>query len=226
MCVIGILPARGIGAAIYPELEGAWESKYIGTRIEINENHLIVLHMNRIVLDTTFEILEDGKIKYLKLQNNGLRYNKDKNDYATIDKLYLKDNQLYFDKTFKIVGAKSEILSKTNNSRYGDVTIVDEEVLPQLQGFWKALNSDYILGITDNTLICRYKDEICSEVEIIVVQNNDESDPNFFFIINKDPAIMEGVGMFTKFTHQDDKLIAYELILDADSPRLEFEKIK
>ena len=226
ICVIGSLSGRVNGNVIYPELEGAWEGKYIGTRIEIQGDQITILYRNRPVLETTFTLLENGEIKYLRLINVGLRYKEDSKDYAIIDKIYLENEQLHLYKTFYIAGEHNEILHKINNSRYGDVTVVDEEILPKLQGFWKAPNSSYILEIKGNKLICRYKDDVLSEDKITVVHYNDETDPNLFSIINKDPARLEGVCMFTNFTYQDDKLSAYEIIFDDDSPRLEFEKIK
>ena len=36
---------------------------------------------------------------------------------------------------------------------------------------------------------------------------------------------MEGVSIFTRITYENDKLITYEIIFDAEAPRLEFEKI-
>lgn len=136
---------RGSSKSMYPELEGAWETNNIGTRIEIEGDHLTILHMNRVVLDTNFVLLTDGEVKILRLEKNGLRYRDDKDDYAVIDKLYLEDNQLHFNKTYKIAGKAEEILNKTEASRYGDVEIVDEKFLPKLQGKWKAPNSNFII---------------------------------------------------------------------------------
>ena len=212
--------------AMYPDLEGAWEPEYIGTRIEIKGDHLTILYRNRIVLDTNFALLTDGEVKILRLANNRLSYRDDKDDYAVIDKLYLENNQLHFETTYNIIGKDEEILNKTEASRYGDVEIVDDKFLPKLQGKWKAPNANFILEIKGNVMICRYSDG--SEMdrnEITVIHNNDESDPNYCHIIHKDPAVMEGVGIFTRFTYENGKLITYEIIFDADSPCLEFEKI-
>ena len=114
LCVIGGLSERVNGAVIYPELEGAWETKYIGTRIEIQGDQITILYRNRPVLETTFTLLEDGEIKYLRLINVGLRYKEDSKDYAIIDKLYLENEQLHLYKTFYIAGKHNEILHKTN----------------------------------------------------------------------------------------------------------------
>lgn len=220
------LYTRGSSEAMYPEIEGAWETDYIGTRIEINNNHLIILYRNRIVLDTNFKLLTDGEVKILKLEKTSLRYRDDGDDYGVVDKLYLEDNKLHLETTYNITGKDEEILNKTEASRYGDVEIVDEKFLPKLQGKWKAPNSNYTLEIKGNVMICRYSDGTeADRSEITVTHNNDESDPNYCHIVHKDPAITEGVGRFTRFTYENGKLITYEFILDADSPRLEFEKI-
>ena len=217
---------RGSSRAMYPELEGAWEPDYIGTRLEIQDDHLTILYRNRVVLDTNFVMSTDGEVKILRLEKTGLRYRDDKDDYAVVDKIYLEGNQLHFNKTYKISGKDEEILNKTKASRYGDVEIVDEKFLPKLQGKWKAPNSDYILEFRGNVMVCRYSDGTeMDRNEITVIHNNDESDPNYCHIIHKDPALMEGVSIFSRFTYENGKLITYEIIFDADSPRLEFEKI-
>ena len=217
---------RGSSEAMYPDLEGAWETDYIGTRIEIKGDHLTVLHRNRIVLDTNFVLSADGEVKILRLEKINLRYRDDGDDYGVVDKLYLEGNKLHLETTYNITGKDEEILNKTEASRYGDVEIVDEKFLPKLQGRWKATNSNFILEIKGNVMICRYNDGTeMDRNEITITHNNDESDPNYCHIVHKDPAIMEGISVFTRFTYTNDKLITYEIILDADSPQLEFEKI-
>ena len=217
---------RGSSEAMYPELEGAWETDYIGTRIEIKGDHLTVLHRNRVVLDTNFVLSADGEVKILRLEKINLRYRDDGDDYGVVDKLYLEGNKLHLETTYNITGKDEEILNKTEASRYGDVEIVDEKFLPKLQGKWKAPNSNFTLEIKGNVMICRYSDGTeMDRNEITVTHNNDESDPNYCHIVHKDPAVMEGIGIFTRFTYTNDKLITYEIILDADSPQLEFEKI-
>ena len=129
-------------------LDGAWKPRDYGTRIEIDGDHILILWMNRAQLETTFTVTEEDGKTVLHLEKTGLRERGDQKDYAQITGLWVEDGQMHFVKVFDIAGEKSEVLSPTAESRYGNVTVVTEEELPRLEGLWKTNDRmDYTLKI-------------------------------------------------------------------------------
>lgn len=120
-------------------LIGNWEEPgVIGTRIEIDRSRVLVLWRNDAVLDTPYTVRKDEKTDVLRLElrRTGLRYSKASSDYAEVTGLEYADGVLRFREHFPISGDSESLLRKTENSRYGNYTVVDNEILPQLQGEW------------------------------------------------------------------------------------------
>ena len=138
-------------------LDGAWKPRDYGTRIEIDGNHMLILWMNRPQLETTFTVTEEDGKTVLHLEKTGLRERGDQKDYAQITGLWVEDGQMHFVKVFDIAGEKSEVLSPTTESRYGNVTVVTEKELPRIEGVWKTKDRmDYTLKIEGEKISWRF----------------------------------------------------------------------
>ena len=208
-------------------LDGAWKPRDYGTRIEIDGDVMLILWMNRPILETTFTVTEEDGKTVLHLEKTGLREPGDKKDYAQITGCWVENGVMHFVKVFDIAGEKEEFLSPTTESRYGNVTVVTEQELPRLEGTWKETSGmKYTLRIEGEKIFWRFAEyEWEGPVEIAVVRYNWEKDENKFTIRAKDPA-REYVGHFTTFDYRDGKLHTYMPVYDADSPKLVFEKVE
>lgn len=201
------------------ELNGYWEEPgVIGTRIEIRGSRILVLWRNSPVLDTRFTVerAEEGRL-YLRLKSTGLRYEGADRDYATVTGLYLADGRLHFEKDFPITGKSEEILAKTDNSRYGNVTVVDKEILPELKGTWKDEHDFYTLTFQGNKLTV-----LDYTVKIHVVRGNGET--GGYRIVNQDPSKREIPPFFT-LEYLGDRIEGRPLILDAPPVTIVFHKL-
>lgn len=208
-------------------LDGAWKPRDYGTRIEIDGNHMLILWMNRPQLETTFTVTEEDGKTVLHLEKTGLRERGDQKDYAQITGLWVEDGQMHFVKVFDIAGEKSEVLSPTTESRYGNVTVVTEKELPRIEGVWKTKDRmDYTLKIEGEKISWRFaKYEWEGPVEFAVIHENWETDPDKFKIRPKNPAVDYFRG-FTTFDYRDGKLHTEIPVYDAESPKLVFEKVE
>ena len=208
-------------------LDGAWKPRDYGTRIEIDGDHILILWMNRPQLETTFTVAEENGKTVLHLEKTGMRERGDKKDYAQITGLWVEDGVVHFVKVFDIAGEKTELLSPTAESRYGNVTVVTEQELPRLEGLWKETGRmNYTLRIEGEKIFWRFAEyEWEGPVEIAVVHENWEKDPDKFTIRAKHPAV-EYIGHFTTFDYRDGKLQTFIPVYDAESPKLVFEKVE
>ena len=208
-------------------LDGAWKPRDYGTRIEIDGNHMLILWMNRPQLETTFTVTEEDGKTVLHLEKTGLRERGDQKDYAQITGLWVEDGQMHFVKVFDVAGEKSEVLSPTTESRYGNVTVVTEKELPRIEGVWKTKDRmDYTLKIEGEKISWRFaKYEWEGPVEFAVIHENWETDPDKFKIRPKNPAVDYFRG-FTTFDYRDGKLHTEIPVYDAESPQLVFEKVE
>ena len=138
-------------------LDGAWKPRDYGTRIEIDGENILILWMNRPQLKTTFTVTEEDGKTVLHLEQTGLRERGDQKDYAQITGLWVEDGQMHFVKVFDVAGEKSEVLSPTTESRYGNVTVVTEKELPRIEGVWKTKDRmDYTLKIEGEKISWRF----------------------------------------------------------------------
>ena len=128
---------------------------------------------------------------------------------------------------FNIAGEKSEVLSPTTESRYGNVTVVTENELPRIEGIWKTSGRmNYTLKIEGEKISWRFAEyEWEGPVEFVVIHENRENDPDKFTIRPKNPAADYFTG-FTTFDYRDGKLHTQIPIYDAESPQLVFEKVE
>jgi len=222
----GWLSSTGCAFAGGVSLDGAWKPRDYGTRIEIDGDNILILWMNRPQLETTFTVTEEDGKTVLHLEKTGLRERGDQKDYAQITGLWVEDGQMHFVKVFDIAGEKSEVLSLTTESRYGNVTVVTEQELPRIEGIWKTKDRmDYTLKIEGEKISWRFaKYEWEGPVEFVVIHENWEKDPDKFKIRPKNPAVDYFRG-FTTFDYRDGKLHTEIPVYDAESPKLVFEKV-
>ena len=208
-------------------LDGAWKPHDYGTRIEIDGDNILILWMNRPQLETTFTVTEEDGKTVLHLEKTGMRERGDKKDYAQITGLWVEDGVMHFVKVFDIAGEKSEVLSPTTESRYGNVTVVTEKEMPRIEGLWKTKDRmEYTLKIEGEKLSWRFAEyEWEGPVEFAVVHENWENDPDKFTIRPKNPAVDYFRG-FTTFNYRDGKLYTQIPVYDAESPQLVFEKVE
>ena len=129
------------------------------------------------------------------------------------------DGSLVFAKKFEISGPSQEVLTKTLNSRYGNVTIKDE-LLETVQGKWvMERNSDIFFKISGNCLTVGD-----DSFTIRAAVNNDyRPKGEDFAIINRDPA-KEGVGYYYQMLCFKDEIRAYILVCDVGLQEMKFKR--
>ena len=156
----------------YPDLTGAWEPEnYIGPRVEITGDRLIRLWNSSPVLETTYRMERSGDRIVLVLEDTALCYSGSDTPYATVKECWYEDGAITVVDNFPITGESTDVLYPTENSRYGNVDDVSDQVLPQLQGKWKALDSDWNLSFEGNTMHYGYGEEQIHQVEVVVVKD-------------------------------------------------------
>ncbi|MBQ8919615.1 MAG: hypothetical protein IJ056_05875 [Acidaminococcaceae bacterium] len=206
-------------------LQGFWEPNNYGTRIEIEGDCFTVLWRNSPVLITTFSVQEDKDGYVVLLKDKGLRYEGASSDYATVTDCRLQDGKMYLHKYFPITGDSEEILSKTTNSRYGNVTVITDEMLPRVTGLWKTADGKFDMKIENGTLTWRFRNSEWEKPEAIaVVRYNYERNPESFTIVNKDPS-KDYVCHLMPFRYNNGRLITQMLVYDAKAPEMIFEKV-
>ena len=208
------------------ELQGYWIPGDFGTRVEISGDEFLLLWQNKPVLKTTFTVEEKDGSLILHLAESGMRYSGDAKDYGTVKECRWHDGAMYFTKFFPITGDSPEVLHKTENSRYGNVDLVNEEILPLLQGAWKADNHGYELKIEGSSLQYRWgKGKWEKPVPIAVVKSRSRYSGGVLRVVNADPA-QRTVGCFIEFTYTGGTLETCIPVCDADAPRLVFRQKK
>lgn len=204
-----------------PVLDGAWEPGYYGPRAEISGSELVRLWRAAPVLTTTFtlEAGEDGRCRLI-LQDNELRNSASEEAYATIRECWYEDGALTFVDDFPISGESVETLYPTTNNRYGNVTVVDEEMLPVLEGEWLCGDMDLILIFQGSTLRYGYTDLMTGETEITAVKHNSSGEIR---IVDKDPSV-DTVGMFGQLSWKDGVISTYIPITDVSPAEIFFRR--
>ncbi len=207
---------------ILKELSGAWEERgVVGTRIEIDRKELTVLWRNTPVLCTKYEPKETENGVVLELERNGLRYPDSGSDYATVTKISYSEGKLTFEEHFPITGPSATVLTKTENSRYGNYTVCDS-VLKELQGKWKDQSGIFELEF------CGDKLKIDSRTVITVHAlhgNYDAANERIYLIADADPSRYELYGM-TRLTYDGVTLTSQLIVCDAPPHTLIFTKKK
>ena len=217
---------KGVDGNVKEMLQGFWAPGDYGTRIEIEGDRFLVLWRNSPVLNTTFSVKEDKDGCVVLLKDKGLRYQGASSDYATVTDCRLKDGKMYLHKYFPITGDSEEVLSKTTNSRYGNVTVITKEMLPRLTGLWKTDDGRFEMKIENGMLTWRFNKSKWEKPEAIaVVRYNYEQNPEIFTIVNQDPS-QDYICHLTPFRYNGGLLITHMLVYDAKAPDMIFEKIQ
>ena len=200
-------------------LEGAWEEPGVtGSRIEIEKDKLTVLWRGGVVLETKFNAEQDGDAVVLKLAQNGMRYKGDAKDYATVTDIRFDGDSLIFEEDFPISGKSVSKLKKTEKSRYGNVKIIDGEILRELGGKWISDSGYCEMSIKGNILELDGR-----KIKIHVVLDALPDGP--FGIIDDDPS-KSGIGYFYSVRYNGEVIKAVVPVCDAPSITEIFRKVK
>ena len=205
-----------------PSLDGAWEERgVIGTRVEIKTPEITVLWRNTPVLETKFKAENRDGETVLKLKNDGLRYPNTYSDFAKVTELVYSDGKLIFKKLFVISGEDCEILEKTENSRYGNYTIADKEILHLLKGEWVTEDGYFHLNFCGDVLNVNG-----NKISIHALKSNSGyPNRNIYKIVDADPSNY-GIHDFSEMTYDNGRLVAVIPVCDAPSIIVEFIKNK
>ncbi len=202
-------------------LNGNWEERgVIGTRIEIEGNHLTVLWQGAPVLETVFqtETAENGAVVLLP-KKRGLRYQTADSDYASVVSLRYEEDRLHFIKDFPITGPSEEVLEKTENSRYGHYTVEDKKMLPILQGDWADENGYFKLRFSKDTLTVQDR-----KIKIHVLKSKSDSPTQSRYLIaDADPSRHE-IPPFFSIELEGGVLTGRIMIFDAPAETVILKK--
>ena len=202
----------------YDELNGAWEERgVIGTRIEIYNKEISIFWQNIEVNSTTYVLQKEDEKLILKLKNNELKH-KDGRVYAIVEEISYNNGKLSFIKNFPITGKNEEVLSKTENSRYGNYEICDD-ILKEIKGVWTD-GSEYMqIEIKNNVL------KINGTTQKIHVLKSKSAYDNEYKIVDIDPSV-SSIGSFSKLLYKDGKIIAQIFVCDVGMESIELYKRK
>jgi hypothetical protein len=210
---------------IFHDLDGAWEPKgYIGPRVEIKGNELVRFWMGAPVLKTEFTEEKQGEKTVLHLKKTALCYEGASSSYAMVKECYVQDGGMTFIDDFPITGESTDTLYPTPNSRYGNVTIVDEQALPLLQGTWKQTDYDANLRFFGNVASFGYGGSFRNKTKIVTVKNNWENGDRIY-VINENPAKSD-VCQFEGMYLEAGVLHAYIPVCDASPVMISFLKVE
>ncbi|MBR6050002.1 MAG: hypothetical protein IKP68_02215 [Clostridia bacterium] len=199
-------------------LDGAWEERgVVGSRIEIKKDKLTVLWRGGVVLKTKFKAQQCGEVITLRLAQNGMRYNGAPSDYATVTDIHYDGGVLFFEEDFPITGKSVTKMEKTENSCYGNVDIVDGEVLKRLRGEWHDDGYHKIVFKGDTLEMNGEK------IKIHVVKYKSSNDP--YRVIDTDPS-KDCVGYFYRMEYLGDTIAAHLMVCDAPPVVYTFRKVK
>ncbi len=203
--------------------DGAWEERgVIGPRVEIDGERIVFLWQASTVLETRFDIVQDGGKVVLRLEHNGLRNSGSLDPYAVINEIYYDGSALVIDADYRFSGLSEARLFPTTNSRYGNVTLVDDEILPVLQGRWESKYTDLIFE--SNTLsICGHGEEKTDITTEIVTARTNGYDSGEVMILDKNPA-NRGIGDFYSLYFSSAAITGCIQVCDADAMKIVFTK--
>lgn len=181
----------------YKELSGSWAEKGAEWCVifEIEDNKLTQLINGCIEMrSTSFELDESGEFI---LPDSFL-------DYSHIKSCKYDNGKIVVTEENKNIGFKRTYeLYPTDACRYGMVEIIDDEMLPQLQGRWEC--GDLFLEFEGNILRYGINDIQENQLEIIVTRHLQVRD--WIYICNKDPR-ETNVGKYPKLKIVDSKILA------------------
>lgn len=202
-------------------LDGAWEPEgYVGPRAEIDGGRMIRLWNSSPVLETEFTVEEkDGKI-ILNLAENGLRNSPSDDPYAVVKECRYENGAIVFVDEFRFSGERVETLYPTTNSRYGDVTVISGELLPELEGRWVSDDFPSELRFKGGILEIGDDESVDYTVSVAAVRHNSGG---WISIIDADPAV-QLVGFFSSMRYENGVITAEIFVADAPSVRLTYVK--
>ena len=196
-----------------PKLDGAYETPQIGPRVEIAGDNITILWRGGVTLSTTFKQKKWGDKLLLLLEDNKLKYSYEAQPYAEISEMFYKKGELTVVKKFPLSGEDTDVMKKTKKSRYGDVIMVTDELLPQIQGEWK---SDFakLNFAGDRLMLDKYGGR-----KIVGVRYNGDSER--IYVQDIDPA-RENLGGFHKVYLEGGRLYAMIDVSDGEPMIIEF----
>ena len=201
------------------EINGNWEERgVIGTRIEISDRKITILWRNSPVLQTTFSTKNDGEKAVLVLKDNKLRYSPTGQAYAEVSSIFYEDGKLTFNEMFPISGASSSVLTKTENSRYGNYTIADKEVFDLLDGEWEDEQGYCRLRFSRGKLTMGGE-----TIKIHALKSNGYPDGEYK-IANDDPSKYD-VFYFSNMMFREGLITAFVPVCDAPSINMVFHRV-
>ena len=167
------------------KLDGAYvpaDGSY-GLRLEISGSSFLLLWRNSPVLDTKFKTAAEGEEVKLIPKDNGLRNAAGQDPYATLTDCRLSGDKIILTEFFPISGESVTEMKKTEDSRYGRVTIENETVLPMLKGVWADERGFLKLKFDGETVTVNGEEK----VKIAVTRYIGDTSNNWH-IVNKDPS--------------------------------------
>lgn len=198
------------------KFDGAWEESSVkGPRVEIEGNKLTRLWMSAPVLETMFTTYEEnGKIVF-KLEHDGLRNAGSLDPYAVMKECYFDGTALVLVDDYRFSGISETKLYPSTHSRYGNVNLVNEEMLPILKGRWESKYYDLVFeGSTLN--ICGHEQGQHDYAVEIVTARTIGCDNGDVKILNKDPAVQE-IESFCSLVYNGETITGCIPVCD-DSP--------
>ena len=204
------------------DLNGAFEPSYIGPRVEIEGDRLTFFWRGAPSLVTTFTASQEGEKTVLNLGYIGLKNRlTDEEPYAFVTSCSYENDTLTVVKNYVISGESVDVMHRTENSIYGDVTVVDDILLPLIEGSWRADSFGFEVTFKDGKLIMN--GSFAGEQDIICVKYNyDKSDK--MYIRSKDPSVEAMFGL-TDYCYENGRLTAIIPVCDAPSVTVEFNRI-
>lgn len=198
--------------------DGAWEEKYvIGTRLEIKKNVLTVLWMSSPVLTSPFSVATEKEVTLIVPKEREMRYTGDSRPYATLSRLEWRGGEILMEEDFPITGKSEKLLSPTENSRYGNVKIVDGEILPALKGKWKSDDGYHEFEIKKNKLIARGE-----TLSVHAVRNPS----GMTELVHDDPGVRSLLDFSTLQIADPETIFGTIPICDAPAVRIVFKKVR
>ena len=209
-------------------LEGYWESGY-DYYFEIKGSRLTVLeYSKRRVLETPFTLTdvdaEDGSAT-LALKNPYLSYEGDVRPYAEFTSLRLIGGKLELEYHFTTVdGERAVTLEKKEHDAFYNIEILDEKLLPELQGSWSEVSDKGAsLSISGDklTILSGGSVDYTGKIHVISYRTS----PGHVYVVNASLTTVSTLGPFKDFTYSGGVLTTEMTVLDADeSPRFTFTK--
>ncbi len=202
--------------------DGAWEEKgVIGPRLEIDGDKVIFLWQASVVLETRFDTVQEGGKTVLRLEHNGLRNEGSLDPYAVITEFYFNGTALITVADFRFSGKCETRFFPTSNSRYGNVTLVNDEYLPQLCGVWESKYTDLVFD-GETLRICGHGMSN-PELELTIVCARPNSSPDKVAILDKDPS-KHNIGDFYSVIFSGGKITASIEVCDDRPVNIDFTK--